>query len=428
MEGLEGHTILHAGPPIEWERMCGAMRGSVIGLVLWEGWATTPQEAERLMGDGKVRLEPNHHHHGVGPMAGTTSPSLPVWVVENRTSGNRAYCRLAEGFQQFGQFDAEALGGLVRWRDVWAPSIRAGLRKLGPIPLKSIIARALQMGDELHNRPNAASSLFANVMGQAMVDADVPKQALLQTMGYLSGNEFLFLGISMAAAKSAVEPLEGIEDSTLVTAMARNGVEFGIRVSGMPGQWFVAPAPAVDGLFLPGFNRADAGLDMGDSAITETVGWGGFVLGGAPGILALTGGTPEEALRISRDMRDITAGLSPDYQIAGTWVCRHRGGHRHSEGGRDRHRTGDRHRDRASRTRSPQDRRRPGESAHGLLPEGTRGVRPSTRRDERHRLFRAAQHLPRLGLPDARCQGAGGVRRRQERGCAHGHTGTTRGC
>jgi hypothetical protein len=315
VEGLEGRMILHAGPPIPWERMCGAMRGSVIGLVLWEGWASTPEDAGKLVAEGKIRLEPNHHHHGVGPMAGTTSPSLPVWVVENRTTGNRAYCRLAESFQQFGQFDAEALSGLTRWRDVWAPSMRAGLRKRGPIPLKSIIARALQMGDELHNRPNAASSLFANVMSQAMVDADVPKSALLETMGYLSGNEFLFLGISMAAAKSAVEPLEGVEDSTLVTAMARNGVEFGIRVSSMPGQWFVAPAPPVDGLLLPGFKSEDAGLDMGDSAITETVGWGGFVLGGAPGILALTGGTPEQALRISRDMREITTGLSPDYRM-----------------------------------------------------------------------------------------------------------------
>jgi hypothetical protein len=315
VEGLDGRMILHAGPPIPWERMCGAMRGSLVGLVLWEGWASAPEEAERLLAAGKVRLEPNHHHHGVGPMAGTTSPSLPVWVVENRTSGNRAYCRLAEGMQQFGQFDIEALSGLSRWRDVWAPSVRAGLRKRGPIPLKSIIARALQMGDELHNRPNAASSLFANLMAQAMVDADVPKAALLQTMGYLAGNEFLFLGISMAAAKSAAEPLEGVEDSTLVTAMARNGVEFGIRVSGLPGQWFIAPAPPVDGLFLPGFKAEDAGLDMGDSAITETVGWGGFVLGGAPGILALTGGTPEQALRISREMREITVGLSPDYRM-----------------------------------------------------------------------------------------------------------------
>ena len=315
VEGLEGRMILHAGPPIPWERMCGAMRGSVIGLVLWEGWASTPVDAEKLLAEGKIRLEPNHHHHGVGPMAGTTSPSLPVWVVENRTHGNRAYCRLAESLQQFGQFDVEALSGLTRWRDVWAPSMRAGLRKRGPIPLKSIIARALQMGDELHNRPNAASSLFANVMSQAMVDAGVPTPALLETMGYLSGNEFLFLGISMAAAKSAAEPLEGMADSTLVTAMARNGVEFGIRVSGMPGQWFVAPAPPVDGLLLPGFKAEDAGLDMGDSAITETVGWGGFVLGGAPGILALTGGTPEQALRISREMREITTGLSPDYRI-----------------------------------------------------------------------------------------------------------------
>lgn len=315
VDGLGDRMILHAGPPIAWERMCGAMRGSVIGLVLWEGWATTAEEAERLVAAGEIRLEPNHHHHGVGPMAGTTSPSLPVWVVENRAFGNRAYCRLAESYQQFGQFDAEALGGLNRWRDVFAPAMRAGLRKRGPIALKSIIARALAMGDELHNRPNAASSLFANVMGQAMVDADVPKPALLATMGYLAGNEFLFLGLSMAAAKSAAEPVEGTEDSTLVTAMARNGVDFGIRVAGMPGEWFVAPAPAVEGLFLPGFEPADAGLDMGDSAITETVGWGGFVLGGAPGILALTGGTPEEALRITRDMREITAGLSPDYRM-----------------------------------------------------------------------------------------------------------------
>jgi Protein of unknown function (DUF1116) len=313
--GLEGKMILHSGPPIAWDRTCGAMKGSVIGLVMWEGWAATPEEAERLMASGGVRLEPNHHHHGVGPMAGTTSPSLPVWVVENTTLGNRAYCRLADGAQQFGQYSPQALGGLTRWRDVWAPAIRAGLRKRGPLPLKTIIARSLQMGDELHNRPNAATSLFANAMAPAMVDADVPKAALIETLGYMAANEFLFLGISMAAAKSAAEPLEGTEDSTLVTAMARNGVEFGIRVSGLPGRWFTAPAPRVDGLLLPGYKEEDAGLDMGDSAITETVGWGGFVLGGAPGILALTGGTPEQALSISRSMRDITYGSSPDYRL-----------------------------------------------------------------------------------------------------------------
>jgi Protein of unknown function (DUF1116) len=315
VEGLSDRMILHAGPPIEWSRMCGAMRGSVIGLVLWEGWAKTAEEAEGMLAAGDIRLEPNHHHHGVGPMAGTTSPSLPVWVVENRVLGNRAYCRLAEDRQQFGDFSPEALAGLSRWRDVWAPSIRAGLHKRGPIPLKGIIARALQMGDELHNRPNAATSLFDGVMAPAMVDADVAKDRLLATLGYLAGNEFLFLGISMAAAKSAAEAAEGIEASTVVTAMARNGVDFGIRVSGMPDRWFTAPAPAVNGLLLPGYSDTDAGLDMGDSAITETVGWGGFTLAGATGILALVGGTPEQALAISRRMREITVGTSPDYRI-----------------------------------------------------------------------------------------------------------------
>ena len=315
VEGLEGKLILHAGPPIEWSRMCGAMRGSVIGLVLWEGWAATADEAERMVAAGEVRLEPNHHHHGVGPMAGTTSPSLPVWVVENRSAGNRAYCRLAEDRQQFGDFSPRALDNLTKWRDVFAPSIRAGLRKRGPIPLKSLIARALQMGDELHNRPNAASSLFGGIMDPAMADADVPKSSLLATMGYLAGNEFLFLGISMAAAKCAAEAAEGVEHSTLVTAMARNGVDFGIRVSGMADRWFTAPAPKVEGLMLPGYSAADAGLDMGDSAITETVGWGGFTLAGATGILALVGGTPDQAMAISHHMREITQGLSPEYRL-----------------------------------------------------------------------------------------------------------------
>ncbi len=315
VEGLEDRMILHAGPPIEWQRMCGAMRGSVIGLVLWEGWAKTPEEADRMLATDTIRLEPNHHHHAVGPMAGTASRSLPVWVVENRTAGNRVCCRLAEDKQQFGDYSQAGLDNLTRWRDLFAPSIRAGLRKRGPIPLKSIIARALQMGDELHNRPNAASSLFAGVMAPAMVDADVPKAQLLPTLGYLAGNEFLFLGISMAAAKCAAEAAEGVDNSTLVTAMARNGVEFGIRVSGMPDRWFTAPAPRVEGLLLPGYSDGDAGLDMGDSAITETVGWGGFTLAGATGILALVGGTPEDAMTITRRMREITMGASPDYRM-----------------------------------------------------------------------------------------------------------------
>jgi hypothetical protein len=290
VEGLGEGVILHSGPPISWNRMCGAMRGALIGQVLFEGWARTPEEATALLASGQIILKPNHHHHG-------------------------AYCRFAEGRQQFGDFSPGALQILESWRDLYAPAIRAGLRRAGGLPLKPIIGRALQMGDELHNRPVAASSLFLNQIAPAMVEAGVPTSELVTTFRQLARDEFVFLGISMAAAKSAVEPAEGVAYSTMVTAMARNGTEFGIRVSGLGPAWFVAPAPPVTGLFLPGFTEADAGLDMGDSAITETVGWGGFVLAGAPGILSLVGGTMRDALAYSQQMREITIAASPDYRI-----------------------------------------------------------------------------------------------------------------
>jgi hypothetical protein len=315
VEGLEGRMILHSGPPITWDSMCGAQRGSVLGLVLFEGWAESIEDAERLVASGGVVLEPNHHHHGVGPMAGTTSPSLPVWVVENRMYGNRAYCRPTDAAQQFGDFSDKALQGIRDWRDVRAPAVRAALRQTDGLVLKPLFVKALAMGDDLHNRSNALSSLAANALAPELVKANVAAADLIATLYWLRYDEFFGLALSMAAAKASVEPAEGVDYSTLVTTMARNGTEFGIRVSGLPGEWFTAPAPAVDGLYLPGYKAADAGLDMGDSAITETVGWGGFVLGGAPGILALIGGSPEQALETSRAMRQITLASSPDYRM-----------------------------------------------------------------------------------------------------------------
>ncbi len=313
--GLRGRMILHSGPPIDWTRMCGAQKGAMIGVCLYEGWAKNADDAIRLLQDGSIRFEPNHHHSTVGPMAGTISVSMPVWVVENRAFGNRAFCRQVEGRQQFGDFSEGALEGLRLWRDVWAPSLRVALRGRGGLELKPMIAKALQMGDELHNRPVAASSLFANAMAAPLVEAGVEKKCLLGTLGYLANHELLFLGLSMAAGKASVDPAKGIEFSTVVVAMARNGTDFGIRVSGLGEEWFPAPSPRVKGLYLPGYAEEDAGLDMGDSAITETAGWGGFVLAGATGILALVGGTPDEALAYSREMRQITVSSSTNYRM-----------------------------------------------------------------------------------------------------------------
>jgi hypothetical protein len=313
--GMGERMVLHSGPPVTWERMSGAQRGSVMGIVIFEGWAKTPEEARGILERGEVTLEPNHHHDAVGPMAGTISPSLPVYVVENRTHGNRAFCRLLESDQQFGNHGPQGLRTLEGWRDTWGPCTGRGLRATGGIDLKELIATALQMGDELHNRPNAASALFAVQMAQRMLRAGVSNDDTLSTLGYLGNNPFAALGLAMAACKATADSLRSLEFSTVVRAMARNGTEFGIRVAGLSDEWFTAPAPAIEGQFLPGYGPADAGRDMGDSAITETCGLGGFVIAGAPGILSLVGGTPEQAMQWTRDMGTITAGRSTMFRM-----------------------------------------------------------------------------------------------------------------
>ena len=313
--GLEDKMILHSGPPITWDKMCGAQRGAVIGEVIFEGWAKTVDEAVKLLDSGKIKLEPNHHHQTVGPMAGTISANSWVYVVENKTFGNKAFCRQVEGMQQFGDYNEKALDGLRSWREIFAPSLRAALKADGELQLKPIITQALQMGDELHNRHSASSALFGNAMAIGLAKAGLSPGKHIPTLYLLKNHNLIFLGLAMAAGKAIADPARDVEYSTMVTAMCRNGVEFGIRVSGLGDEWFTALAPFVNGLYVPGFSDKDAGLDMGDSAITETVGWGGFVLGGATGILSLVGGTPEEALAYSREMKTITIGVHPTYKM-----------------------------------------------------------------------------------------------------------------
>ena len=220
-----------------------------------------------------------------------------------------------EGAQQFGDFSDGALDSLRKWRDVFAPSLRAALKADGELPLKPIITQALQMGDELHNRHSASSALFGNAMAVGLAKADISRQDQISTLYLLKNHNLIFLGLAMAAGKAIADPARDVEYSTIVTAMCRNGTEFGIRVSGLGDAWFTAPSPFVEGLYVPGYSAQDAGLDMGDSAITETVGWGGFVLGGAPGILSLVGGTPDEALGYTREMKNITTTTHPSYRM-----------------------------------------------------------------------------------------------------------------
>ena len=313
--GMMDRMVLHSGTPVGWKRMSGAQRGAVIGMLLFERWAETPAEAVEMLEAGEIVLDANHGHSAVGPMAGTISPSLPVYVVEDQAHGTRAYCRNVEGAQQFGSFNVEALTNLFRWRDFVAPAFRKGVEHAGGVDLIPLFARAIEMGDELHNRPNAATALFGVEMGRHMLRAGVSAESVAAALDLCYYNPYGALGLSMAAAKAAADSLGDLEYSTVVRVMARNGTKFGIKVSGLGDQWFVAPAPKIDGLYFSGYTDDDANRDMGDSAITETVGWGGGVIANAPGILLLTGGTPAQAAGWTRDNVSVSLATSTNYYM-----------------------------------------------------------------------------------------------------------------
>jgi hypothetical protein len=318
LPGMSERMILHAGPPIEWLRMCGPMQGAIVGALLYEGWARDAASARALAASGEIAFEPCHHHAAVGPMAGVISPSMPVWIVEDGVSGQRAYSNLNEGLGKvlrFGAYGAEVLTRLNWIQTTLAPALGCALTRLGGIELKPLMAQALLMGDELHNRNAAASGLLLRQLASALVRSQSVADDLAQVLDFIAGNEHIFLNISMAACKLMLDAAHGVAGSSMVTAMARNGVEFGIRVSGLDDRWFTAQAGTIDGLYFAGYSSADAARDLGDSAITETAGLGGFSMAAAPAIVKFVGGTAEDAWANSLTMGHIVLSESNIFQL-----------------------------------------------------------------------------------------------------------------
>jgi hypothetical protein len=315
--GMTGQRLLHSGPPIAWERMCGPMRGAIIGASLFEGWASTPQEAERLAESGAIAFDACHHHGAVGPMAGVVSPSMPVVLVENTAGGNRAFATLNEGLGKvlrFGAYDDSVLDRLRWFRDTFGPTLSRSLAATGPIDLKSITGQALQMGDEGHNRNVAATSLFVRSIAPTLVRTASEADAAA-ALDFLRANDHFFLNLSMAACKASLDAADGVAGSTVVTAMSRNGVDFGVRLSGTGDAWYTAPVGVPDGLYFPGYGPEDANPDLGDSAITETCGIGGFAMAAAPAIVRFVGGTAADALNYTREMYRITLERNPAFAL-----------------------------------------------------------------------------------------------------------------
>jgi len=317
--GMTDRTFLHAGPPLEWDRASGPMRGAIIGAMIYEGLANDPEDAATKAARGDVELSPCHHHGAVGPMAGVTSPSMPVAVVTDAAGDGISYSTLNEGLGKvlrYGAFGPEAIDRLHWMDEVLGPVLSAVLESRGPIDLQSLIAQALQMGDDGHNRNRAVTSLFLREIAGSLIDgADAPLDQRRAVFDFIDGNDHFMLNLVMAAGKLGSDAASGVPASSLVTVMARNGTDFGIRLSGTGDEWFIAPAPPVDGLYLGSFTEDDASPDIGDSTITETVGLGGLAMAAAPAIVGFVGGTAAGAVRRTLAMYEITMAEHPMYQI-----------------------------------------------------------------------------------------------------------------
>ncbi|GAB4137394.1 MAG: DUF1116 domain-containing protein [Sphingomonadales bacterium] len=318
--GMARNMVLHSAPPIAWRDMCGPHQHGVIGAVLWEGLAGTAEQATAMIEAGDIIIEPCHHHDTVGAGTGITSASTPMLVIENQTHGNRAYSCLSEGgglaLLKWGCYDDNIAAHLTWQAQVLAPALRNAVKAVGGVDVKSLISKAVQMGDECHNRSIATNSLFFREIAVALLDSCSDRKQVIECVKFLTEADQFFLHGVMAAVKAMLNAAADIEYSTMVTAMARNGVEFGIRVSGLGDQWFTAPANMVDGLFFRSqWGPQDAAPDLGDSAITETAGLGGFVQAAAPTVQSYVSGTMQDAFENTRAMAAICIGTNPDIRI-----------------------------------------------------------------------------------------------------------------
>ena len=316
--GMKKNLLLHAGPPVTWIKMCGPMKGAVIGALIYEGIASTTEEAEKIAASGKIEFSPCHEHSTVGPMAGIVSPSMPVFILENEAYGNKAYGTMNEGLGKvlrYGAFSSDVVERLKWMEKVLYPALKTAIEKSGKIDLKNIIAQALHMGDEVHNRNRAATSLFYRILAPSIVKFVDDKNTVIDVLAFINSNDHFFLNLSMAVSKVSLDPARNINYSSIVVVMARNGTEFGVQLAGTGDEWFTGPSPVPDALYFQGFTKEDANPDIGDSSITETNGLGGFAIAASPAIVQFVGGNTKDAVNYTMKMYEITAAENNIYKI-----------------------------------------------------------------------------------------------------------------
>lgn len=311
--------LTHAGAPVPWEKMCSPMQGTLIGACIYEGWAKDADEARAMLAAGRVEFVQTHDHDAVAPMSGVISPSQPVFVVKNADRGNMAYSNFSEGIGKvlrFGACGPDVIRRLKWMEDTLAPALKAALAATpGGIDLKQIQAQALMMGDEVHSRNAAATLLFLAAIGAPLASSSFDRAKAAEVLRFIADTSQFFLNLSMVASKCIMDAAHGVEHSSIVTAIARNGVTTAIRVSGLGRQWFQSPSDTPVGLFFPGFKQEDANADLGDSAICETAGYGGQSLAASPALVQLVGGSVAAAVNYSREMYHVTWAKNPGVSL-----------------------------------------------------------------------------------------------------------------
>ncbi len=316
--GMREELLLHAGPPITWERASGPMRGAITGALIFEGKAKDEAEAKALLDAGEVELEPCHHHQSVGPMAGLTSASMLVYIIENKTHGNKTFSNLNEGYGKvlrYGAYSEKVIERLQWMNDVLGPTLGDALVDCNGIDIKALLAEALQMGDEGHNRNKAGSILYLKALAPHVAKVAKDATTASDILKAIGDNALVVLNPVMAACKAMADAGHGIEGSTIVSTMARNGTDFGIRVSGLGDQWFTGPVANPQGLYFPGFTAEDGSGDIGDSTITETAGIGAFAMAAAPAIITFVSGTPKDATNTTLEMYEINYAEHKNFTI-----------------------------------------------------------------------------------------------------------------
>ncbi|MCX5977139.1 MAG: DUF1116 domain-containing protein [Coprothermobacterota bacterium] len=314
----KGHRLLHAGPPLIWSEMCGAMRNAAMGAILYEGWAATLEEAEGMAEKGEVDFASAHAHGMLGPMAGIVSPAMPVFIVENKPFSNRVFITINEGLGKTLRFGANGIHVIERLRWIeryFAPLLEEAIALGGEVDISAIIERALQRGDECHNRNKSATSLLFRRIAPWLVRSSFSKEEIVEALFFIDGNDHFFLNLSMAASKATMDNVRDVQGSTIVSCMSANGYEFAIQVAGLGSRWFTAPAPLAEGRYFQGYEQQDANPVMGDSYLSEATGLGGVAMAAAPAITSFVGGTVQDALDTTEEMYSITDAEHPRFKI-----------------------------------------------------------------------------------------------------------------